>query len=190
MVLLFAVFGLFVWAVMGALPHSDNYEAKRAQARADKLKTASDEAHVTLDHYGWVDKDKGVVRVPIERAMELSVAELAQKKPAPAGPAPADTPSGMQATAPVTPAAGSPPQATPTSSPKAVANDGKDSESAGQPAAAANPPGAPPGSQPGPRSSPPPPPSSTTREFRNAHPEATPLPSPPGTPNPEPAKTP
>jgi len=31
-------------------------------------------------------KNKGVARIPIDRAMELTVAELAQKKPAPAGP--------------------------------------------------------------------------------------------------------
>jgi hypothetical protein len=29
----------------------------------------------TLDHYGWVDKEKGIVRVPIARAMELLVRE-------------------------------------------------------------------------------------------------------------------
>ena len=51
-----------------------------------KLKTASDEASTALHRYGWVDKEKGVARIPIERAMEMSIKELAQKKPAPAGP--------------------------------------------------------------------------------------------------------
>jgi len=30
--------------------------------------------------YGWVDQTKGVVRIPIERAMELTVADLKTKK--------------------------------------------------------------------------------------------------------------
>ena len=36
MVLLFAVFGLFVWVVMGVMPRGDNYEAKaRESARGE-----------------------------------------------------------------------------------------------------------------------------------------------------------
>lgn len=190
-VLLFAIFGLFVWVVMGAMPHGDNYEQKRGEARADKLKTTLDEAHSTLDHYGWVDKQKGIVHVPVRRAMELSLPELAQRKPAPAGPAgPADETVGMQATAPVTPPAGAPPQAAPTGSPKATALEGKNSESAGQPSAAANPADAPAGSQPGPNNTPPPPPSSTTREFQNKPGQPTPVQSPPGISNPVQGKTP
>ncbi len=187
-VLLFAIFGLFVWVVMGAMPHDDNYEKKRSQARSEKLKTTMDEAHGTLDHYGWVDKQKGIVHVPVRRAMELSLPELAQRKPAPAGPA--DGQVGMQATAPVTPPAGAPPQAAPTASPKATSLEGKDSEAAGQPAAAANPPAAPAGSQPGPNNTPPPPPSSTTRQFQDKPGQPTPVQSPAGTPNPIQGKTP
>jgi hypothetical protein len=36
----------------------------------------------TLDSYGWVDRERGVVRVPIERAMELTL-EQAPTTPAP-----------------------------------------------------------------------------------------------------------
>lgn len=189
-VLLFAVFGLFVWVVMAAMPHGDDYEAKRSKGRAEKLKTAGEEDKKALETYGWVDKEKGIVRVPVRRAMELGVTELAQRKPAPAGPLPPEgDKAGMQTTAPMAPAPGAPPQAAPTASPKAIAVEGKDSESAGQPAAAANPPPAPPGSQPGPKDRPPPPPSSTTREFHgNALPS--PVPSAPGTPLPVPGKTP
>lgn len=91
-VLLFAVFTLFVWVVFGAMPRGDQYEEKRAVARMEKLKTVTQEAAV-LHTYGWVDKEKGVARIPIERAMELSVAELAEKKPAPAGPIVTPTPA-------------------------------------------------------------------------------------------------
>ena len=30
--------------------------------------------------YGWVDQTKGVVRLPLERAMQLTIEELQQKK--------------------------------------------------------------------------------------------------------------
>ena len=190
-VLLFAVFGLMVWAVMGAMPRGDRFEQKRAEARAEKLKTTTEEHKKALDGYGWVDKEKGVVRVPVQRAMELTVAELAQRKPAPAGPiGPEGDKAGMQTTAPMTPAAGAAPTASPTASPKAIAVEGPNSESAGQPAAAANPPNAPAGTQPGPNANPPGAPSSTTREFKQGGGQPTPVQSPPGPPLPVPGTTP
>lgn len=85
-VLLFGVFGLFVWVVIGASPRSDDYEAKRATAREEKLKTLREEAHKALTTYGWVDKAKAVTRIPIDRAMELTLADLVAKKPVPANP--------------------------------------------------------------------------------------------------------
>src|SRR5713226_8012816 len=85
-VLLFVLFGVIVLAVIGPAPRGDTYEQKRAKAREEKLKAARDEETKTLTTYGWIDKNKGVARIPITRAMELSVAELAKKKPARAGP--------------------------------------------------------------------------------------------------------
>jgi hypothetical protein len=129
--------------------------------------------------------------VPVQRAMELTVAELAQRKPAPAGPiGPEGDKAGMQTTAPMTPAAGAAPTASPTASPKAIAVEGPNSESAGQPAAAANPPNAPAGTQPGPNANPPGAPSSTTREFKQGGGQPTPVQSPPGPPLPVPGTTP
>lgn len=32
-----------------------------------------------LAHYGWIDRAKGVVALPIERAMELTTRELAER---------------------------------------------------------------------------------------------------------------
>ena len=43
-VLLFVVFGLFVWVVLGAIPRGDTYEEKRAKARMEKLKALHEEA--------------------------------------------------------------------------------------------------------------------------------------------------
>ena len=85
-VLLFVVFGLFVWVMIGASQRGDTYEAKRATARAEKLKTLREEANKALTTYGWVDKAKGVTHIPIDRAMELTLADLVGKKPAPANP--------------------------------------------------------------------------------------------------------
>jgi len=52
----------------------------------EKLKTLHEESQKELTTYAWVDKNKGVARIPIDRAMEVTVADLAEKKPAPAGP--------------------------------------------------------------------------------------------------------
>ena len=152
--LLFCFFAVLVWAVMGAMPRGDRYEENRAKARLEKLKTVSEESDTALNQYGWVDKEKGVVRVPISRAMELSVAELAQRKPAPANPIDpaAGEKAGLQVTAPMapSPAPVGTPQPGAASSPKAIAVEGPESANRGQPAAANNPPGAAPGTQPGP----------------------------------------
>src|SRR5438477_12715300 len=85
-VLLFALFGLIVLAVIGPAPRGSNYEETRAKKRMENLKTVRDEAAKALTTYGWIDKNKGIAHIPIDRAMELAVADLAQKKPASAGP--------------------------------------------------------------------------------------------------------
>jgi hypothetical protein len=128
-VLLFVLFGVIVLAVIGPAPRGSDYEEARAKKRADVLKTTRDEATKALTTYGWIDKNKGVAHIPIERAMELTVAELAQKKPAPAGPiatpepqapaAPASPPGASPAVSPAQPQqspASSPPSASPATS--------------------------------------------------------------------------
>src|ERR1700746_3279565 len=85
-VLLFALFGVIVLAIIGPAPRGSDYEETRAKKRVENLKTLREEADKALTTYGWVDKNKGVARIPVERAMELTVAELAKQKPAPAGP--------------------------------------------------------------------------------------------------------
>jgi len=112
-VLLFALFGVIVLAVIGPAPRSDDYEKKRAKVREEKLKTAREEDAKALTSYAWIDKNKGVARIPVARAMELTVAELAQKKPEPAGPI--ATPGAQASAAPT--GAPAPPQAAPAQSP-------------------------------------------------------------------------
>ena len=85
-VLLFALFGVIVLAIIGPMPRGSDYEETRAKKRMENLKTAQGDAEKALNTYAWVDKNKGVVRIPISRAMELTATDLAQKKPVAAGP--------------------------------------------------------------------------------------------------------
>ena len=107
-VLLFVLFGVIVLALIGPAPRGSDYEKTRAKKRMENLKTLREEAQKALTTYGWIDKSKGVARIPIERAMELTVAQLAQQKPAPAGPI--ATPEPQAPVAPASPAPGGSPQ--------------------------------------------------------------------------------
>jgi hypothetical protein len=114
-VCLFVLFGLIVLAVIGPSPRTSDYEETRAKKRMEKLKTLHEESQKELTTYAWVDKNKGVARIPIDRAMEVTVTDLAQKKPAPAGPI--ATPAAQTAPAGASPAAPAVPQGAAVSSP-------------------------------------------------------------------------
>src|SRR5919198_5718093 len=107
-VCLFVLFGFIVLAVIGPSPRTSDYEETRAKKRMERLKALHEETQKDLTTYAWVDKNKGVVRIPIDRAMELTVGDLAQRKPAPAGPIAIATPA-----APAVPAASPPTEASP-----------------------------------------------------------------------------
>src|SRR5881398_2379388 len=97
-VLIFALFGVIVLAIIGPMPRGSDYEETRAKKRIEKLKTSREDAEKALNTYAWVDKNKGVVRIPISRAMEVTIAQLAQRKPMQAGPIATPAPE-TQATA-------------------------------------------------------------------------------------------
>jgi hypothetical protein len=118
-VCLFVLFGLIVLAVIGPSPRTSDYEETRAKKRMEKLKALHEETQKDLTTYAWVDKNKGVARIPIDRAMEVTVADLAQKKPAPAGPI--ATPAVQAAPAGASPAAPAAPQGAAVSSSPAEA---------------------------------------------------------------------
>jgi hypothetical protein len=183
-VLLFLFFGIFVLVLVAATPHGNTYEAKRAEAREKKLNDARNAATQELNSYAWVDKSKGVARIPVDRAMELTVRDLASKKPAAANPieTPAQAPAPASGASPAP--AVSPASATAAGTPKPTAVEGANSENRNQPAAAGNPPGALPGTQPGP--------AATPAASPNAQPALSPMPEqkPPGTPIPVAGKTP
>lgn len=189
--LLFAFFGLVALVVVGASPRGTKYEKKRAQARAEKLKTMREQTTSALTSYGWVDKTKGVVRIPINDAMKLTVAELSQKKPAPANAiaAEAASPAPPGANAPTTASPAPSASATAAGTPKPTSITGPNSENRNQPAASSNPPPAPPGTQPGPSNSPAASPPSAPAKAA-VSPSAKPSPSAPGTPLPVRGKTP
>jgi len=154
-VLVFAFFGLLTFVAVKASPRGSDYEKKRAEARAKKLEDAQKESLTALTTYGWVDKSKGVARIPINDAMKLTLAELAEKKPTTAGPIVAASPSATPQTSPAPSAAASPSaSASASTTPKPTSVTGPNSEAHNQPAAAINPPPAPPKTQPGPNSSP------------------------------------
>jgi hypothetical protein len=181
-VLLFLVFGIFVLVLVAATPHGDNYEAKRAEAREKKLNDARNAATGELASYAWVDKGKGIARIPIDRAMQLTLRDLASKKPAPANPIEAPAPAPAPAASPAPPVSPAPAAAGAGGTPKPTSVQGINSENRGQPAAASNPPGAIPGTQPGPGATPTASPSSGQPA---ASPSAAPEQKPPGTPPPE-----
>jgi hypothetical protein len=171
-VCLFVLFGLIVLAVIGPSPRTSDYEETRAKKRMEKLKALHEETQKDLTTYAWLDKNKGVARIPIDRAMELTVADLAQKKPAPAGPI--ATPAAQTAPAGASPA--------PTA-PQGAAVSSPPSSSAAQPAQPSAPAGASPAAPQGAAVSSPPssvaaPPSPATQQ------------SPPAPASPAPATTP
>jgi hypothetical protein len=190
-VVLFVFFGVIVAIAFGAMQRGSTFEQDRAKARAEKLKTAGEEATKTLTSYGWVDKGKGVAHIPIDRAMELALADLQSRQPAPAGPI-ATPDAGTQLTATGAPQPGNPPNAPAASTsatPAPVSVEGLNSQIRGQPTGAANPPPAQPGTQPGASATPAAVPQ-THSEMPPVSPTVTPKQSPPGTPIPVAGKTP
>ncbi|MFN2622211.1 MAG: hypothetical protein ABR611_05135 [Chthoniobacterales bacterium] len=172
-VLLFAFFGLLALVLVKASPRGSSYEKKRAEARLKKLEDAQKENLTALNTYAWVDKNKGVARIPIDHAIGIMLVELADKKPTTAGPIAAASPSAAPQTSPAASASPSPTAAPSASTtPKPTSVSGEHSEAHNQPAAAANPPNAPPNTQPGPNTSP-----AASAPPHPANPQVSPSPS-------------
>ena len=136
-VLLFTLFGAIVLAIIGPTPRGDTYEKIRAENRIKKLKDARDEDAKALNAYAWIDKSKGTVRLPVERAMELTVADLASKKPAVAGPIATPETAAVPGGAAASPAPS--PSAQPSGTPKPTSVAGQTSAAGSQPAMSASP---------------------------------------------------
>jgi hypothetical protein len=70
---LLIVVGL-VWA-MKHYTTPANITAARAAERAKNLVELRSAEKQAMENYGWVDQSKGIVRLTVERAMELTVAD-------------------------------------------------------------------------------------------------------------------
>src|SRR6516165_8471205 len=93
--------------------HVQTYDEARKEQRLKNLADLNAENEKILAQYHWVDKAKGVVGIPIDRAMNLVLTELQSVQPHAAGPIttppPAASPSPGASPAPAaspTPAAG------------------------------------------------------------------------------------
>jgi hypothetical protein len=103
--ILILLFVLAVKLLTGLAPVPDE-DAARAAERAKAYADLQAENAKKLENYAWVDKAKGAVQIPIERAMELVIPELNSKQPVPAGPIATPAPSPVASPSPaVTPAA-------------------------------------------------------------------------------------
>lgn len=74
---IFVVILLVAYLPNKAAPAGDG--VKTPAERKAALAELRGKEHTTATTYAWVDKDKGVVRLPIERAVELTIQEHAKK---------------------------------------------------------------------------------------------------------------
>jgi hypothetical protein len=82
MIMLFCGFAIFLVSQGQSIP---NVEELREQTRLKNLADLNTENQKVLTQYHWVDKSKGVVGIPIDRAMDLVLVQLQSIKPHPAG---------------------------------------------------------------------------------------------------------
>ena len=83
MMLLFVGLAAFLVSQRDNIPTVDE---QTAEVRLKNLAELNAENQKFLTQYHWVDKNKGVVGIPIDRAMDLVVAQLQANKPHAAGP--------------------------------------------------------------------------------------------------------
>ncbi len=69
-----ALTALFLW-----VEESELAEQNAGQAPSN-LRLSENEQQVILTEYRWIDREKGIVRVPIDRAIELVLADEAKQE--------------------------------------------------------------------------------------------------------------
>src|SRR6266511_4214202 len=77
-VLLFALFGVIVLAMIGPTPRGTDYEEIRAKERLENFKKLREEAANALTTYAWLDNNQRAAPIPVGRAMQLKVADRAK----------------------------------------------------------------------------------------------------------------
>lgn len=97
-VVIFATMGALGWMYMRLYSPAPAIPVKQTQEEfenaphawtsiEDDWKTIDDQSHKHLDDYGWVDQEHGVVRIPIQRAMDLVAAQGLPARPGTTPPA-------------------------------------------------------------------------------------------------------
>jgi hypothetical protein len=102
MVLLFCGLAWFVILQRHAIPTPDDVQKEVRVKNLADLNTANEKV---LTEYRWIDKAKGVVGIPIERAMGLILTDLQTNRPHSAGPV---TPAASPGQSPAQPATAQP----------------------------------------------------------------------------------
>ena len=77
----------FIVAVAYFPNRSTSQEARNVEVRLAIRNEVRQQQATLVNAYEWVDQNNGVVRIPVERAMELTVQELRAKQLSPAEPA-------------------------------------------------------------------------------------------------------
>jgi len=109
------LFAGLVWFVVYQRESIAAAEPGRQELRLKNLNDLNTENQKALSSYRWIDKGKGIVGIPIDRAMELEIADLAANHPHAAGPITSPGPS-------PTPSAGASPAQKPVSAPTPAGN--------------------------------------------------------------------
>ena len=75
-ILAFCVVGALVVLVRSNMTAGTTYDQQRAEIRKAKLIALHRAERRKLTTYAWADKAKGIVQIPIDRAVELTVQDL------------------------------------------------------------------------------------------------------------------
>ena len=82
--MLLTIVGFFLFLFVLSFMWMDNEREtiarsnRSADERYEILRTKREQDEERLHSYGWIDQDKGIVRLPIDRAMELLLQETNQ----------------------------------------------------------------------------------------------------------------
>lgn len=119
--MLVLLFGLVTAFWLRARPTTTSYDQQRSVTRLERLAAMRQEEDSKVSSYAWVDKAKGVARIPVSQAMELVTAEL-KAKPVQASAVPVENPypAGLATPAPAAPAPAAAPAVQPAAQPAAA----------------------------------------------------------------------
>lgn len=76
---LFLVVVLLVWN--DRRPQTVAFGGKAPEERREILLEQKAREQEVLNKYGWIDQDQGVVRLPVDRAIDLVLEEMNQEEP-------------------------------------------------------------------------------------------------------------